>query len=105
MPDARNRGYGHPASSIRATAGADATPRRKSENHATTISTTTLHHSTGARRTYVNPVATVEFPDPFILKHLGEYWAYCTGIWHDGRAFGIMHSRDLVNWQRRAGAM
>jgi GH43 family beta-xylosidase len=56
-------------------------------------------------RSYLNPVHDREFPDPFVLKYRGEYWAYCTGLWHDGRAFGVMRSRDLVQWHELAGAM
>lgn len=55
--------------------------------------------------TYENPVYDHSFPDPFVLKHLGEYWAYCTGFWNDGRCFGVLHSRDLVNWRALTGAM
>ncbi|MDQ4077646.1 MAG: glycoside hydrolase family 43 protein, partial [Chloroflexota bacterium] len=55
--------------------------------------------------TYLNPLYSRNFPDPFVLKHLGEYWAYCTGFWHDGRCFGILHSRDLIHWRELAGAM
>jgi GH43 family beta-xylosidase len=55
--------------------------------------------------TYRNPVWPHSFPDPFVLKHRGEYWAYCTGFWHDGRCFGILRSRDLVSWEPQAGAM
>jgi len=55
--------------------------------------------------TYLNPVWPRSFPDPFVLKHRGEYWAYCTGIQEDGRAFGILRSRDLVDWHPQAGAL
>jgi len=55
--------------------------------------------------TYRNPVCPHSFPDPFVLKFRGEYWGYCTGFWHDGRAFGIARSRDLVDWQPLAGAL
>ena len=48
---------------------------------------------------YTNPVYPGAFPDPFVLKFQGEYWGYCTGIWHDGREFGVMRSRDLVCWE------
>jgi GH43 family beta-xylosidase len=54
---------------------------------------------------YTNPVHPHSFPDPFVLKHQGEYWGYCTGLWHDGRAFGVMRSGDLVHWEPLAGAM
>jgi len=55
--------------------------------------------------TYTNPVYPHPFPDPFVLKHRGEYWGYCTGVQPDGRAFGVIHSQDLVNWRPLAGAM
>ncbi|HEX8423246.1 MAG TPA: glycoside hydrolase family 43 protein, partial [Pyrinomonadaceae bacterium] len=35
----------------------------------------------------------------------GEYWAYSTGFWRDGRAFGVLHSRDLVHWRELDGAL
>jgi GH43 family beta-xylosidase len=54
---------------------------------------------------YTNPVFDRSFPDPFVLKFLGEYWAYCTGLWKDGNCFGILHSTDLVNWQEVGSAM
>jgi GH43 family beta-xylosidase len=56
-------------------------------------------------RGYRNPVYLRSFPDPFVLRFRGEYWAYCTGLWEDGRAFGILHSRDLVGWRPLAGAL
>lgn len=55
--------------------------------------------------TYLNPVYDRDFPDPFVLKYLGEYWAYGTGFWDDGRVFGILRSPDLVHWQAVGGAM
>lgn len=55
--------------------------------------------------TYVNPVHNRPCPDPYVLKHLNEYWCYCTGFWHDGRCFGILHSRDLIHWRELGGAM
>jgi GH43 family beta-xylosidase len=56
-------------------------------------------------RTYLNPVWPRSFPDPFVLKFRGEYRAYCTGFWEDGRCFGVLRSRDLVDWEPLAGAM
>jgi GH43 family beta-xylosidase len=56
-------------------------------------------------RTYRNPVYAQSFPDPYVLKYCGEYWAYCTGFWKDGRCFGIMRSSDLVSWEEAGGAM
>lgn len=54
---------------------------------------------------YLNPVFPHDFPDPFVLKVCGEYWAYCSGLRADGGAFGILRSRDLVNWQAVGSAM
>jgi len=54
---------------------------------------------------YLNPVFPHDFPDPFVLKVCGEYWAYCSGLRPDGGAFGILRSRDLVNWQAVGSAM
>ncbi len=54
---------------------------------------------------YTNPVYDRSFPDPFVLKHRGGYFAYCTGQGSDGRVFGVLRSRDLVNWTEAGGAM
>ncbi len=54
---------------------------------------------------YLNPVFPKSFPDPFVLKFRGEYFAYCTDFWSDGRVFGVLHSRDLVHWSELGGAM
>lgn len=61
--------------------------------------------ATTRRVTYQNPVFARDFPDPFVLKFRGEYWAYCTGFQPDGRVFGILRSRDLAQWQEMGGAM
>lgn len=55
--------------------------------------------------TYLNPVYSKSFPDPFVLKHAGEYFAYCTGFAPDGRVFGVLRSSDLVNWTEVGSAM
>jgi GH43 family beta-xylosidase len=57
------------------------------------------------RQTFINPVYPHSFPDPFVLKFRGEYFAYCTGLWKDGKVFGVLRSRDLVNWTEIGGAM
>lgn len=62
-------------------------------------------HTFNPGKTYLNPVYPHSFPDPYVLKFCGEYYAYCTGFWHDGLVFGILHSRDLVNWKEIGGAM
>ncbi len=54
---------------------------------------------------YLNPVDDRPFADPFVLKYCGEYWAYCTGAWRDGRWFGVLRSRDLARWEEVGGAM
>jgi GH43 family beta-xylosidase len=55
--------------------------------------------------TYANPVHTSNFPDPYILKHKGEYYAISTGHWKDGKVFGMMRSKDLIHWDELSGAM
>jgi beta-xylosidase len=59
----------------------------------------------GKPETYTNPVYPQSFPDPFVLKFRGEYFAYCTGDASDGNLFGILHSKDLVNWAYIGSAM
>jgi len=61
--------------------------------------------STWRSTAFVNPVFAESFPDPFVLKHRGEYFAYCTGLADDGNVFGVIHSQDLVTWTRLDGAM
>lgn len=58
-----------------------------------------------AENSFINPVFERSFPDPFILKFAGEYFAYCTGLWDDGRVFGVLRSVDLINWTELGGAM
>lgn len=55
--------------------------------------------------TYQNPVYPHSCPDPFVLKHRGEYWAYCTGVAPDGRPFGVLRSPDLLRWEFVGGAL
>src|SRR5262249_23117244 len=59
----------------------------------------------GRPETYVNPVYPHSFPDPFVLKFRGEYFAYCTGYAPDGNVFGILRSDDLINWHEVGSAM
>lgn len=54
---------------------------------------------------YKNPVFPHSFPDPYVLKHNGQYFAYCTGHWVDGRIFGVLRSVDLVSWEPLGSAM
>ncbi|HEX2640009.1 MAG TPA: glycoside hydrolase family 43 protein, partial [Pyrinomonadaceae bacterium] len=55
--------------------------------------------------TYSNPVYNSSFPDPFVLKFGGTYFAYCTGHWKDGNVFGVLQSSNLVDWREIGGAM
>ncbi|HEU4404144.1 MAG TPA: family 43 glycosylhydrolase, partial [Polyangiaceae bacterium] len=53
----------------------------------------------GGRAQYMNPVIPGDFPDPSIIRVGGDYWATATtSDW--GAPFPILHSTDLVNWQR-----
>src|SRR5688572_11240934 len=62
-------------------------------------------HEARAVATYTNPVYPRSFPDPFVLKFRGEYFAYCTGFGPDGRVFPILRSDDLVKWTDAGTAM
>lgn len=64
-----------------------------------------LHRYERAFTTYLNPVYPKSFPDPFVLKFAGEYFAYCTGFADDGNVFPVLRSDDLVNWSEVGGAM
>ena len=54
---------------------------------------------------FQNPVFPEPFPDPFVLKFCGEYFAYCTGFARDGLAVGVARSTDLVSWSYVGGAL
>lgn len=61
-----------------------------------------------AARTYTNPVVARDFPDPFVLRHEGKYYAFGTTGRHrtpDGRVFAVLTSTNLVDWQPAAGAL
>ena len=57
--------------------------------------------------TYHNPVYSEYFADPFVLLVDGVYYAYGTGsgVLADGRAFPVLRSRDLVQWEALGGAL
>jgi arabinan endo-1,5-alpha-L-arabinosidase len=64
--------------------------------------------SSGSSLTYRNPVWHLYFADPFILRHEGGYYAYGTGATPremDGRAFPLLRSDDLVNWEYLGGSL
>lgn len=60
-------------------------------------------------RTYSNPFWAGAFPDPFVLKVRGRYYAYATeqissppaGAW----VFSVLTSKDLVEWHQVGKAM
>lgn len=63
---------------------------------------------------YRNPVWPGPFADPFVLRTAeGDYYAYGTGTALDRgpdargepRAFTVLRSRDLVNWEHLGGAL
>ena len=59
-------------------------------------------------REYQNPVWQGYFADPFVLRFGGSYYAYGTGatpLEADGRAFPILRSENLVDWQYVGGAV
>ncbi|HTE19695.1 MAG TPA: glycoside hydrolase family 43 protein [Armatimonadota bacterium] len=55
--------------------------------------------------TYTNPVYARNFPDPFVLRFNGRYYAYGTGPADDGKYFPMLTSTDLVHWEERGGAL
>ena len=62
-----------------------------------------------AARTYTNPVYPHSFPDPFVLRHEGRYYAFGTTgearTQPDGRIFTLLTSPDLVRWTPAGGAL
>jgi GH43 family beta-xylosidase len=56
-------------------------------------------------RTYTNPVYAENFPDPFVLRYHGRYYAFGTGPAGDGRLFPMLSSLDLVEWREHVGAL
>jgi beta-xylosidase len=51
--------------------------------------------------TYTNPVWNRDFPDPFVLRHNGRFYAYGTETAAHGSGFQVMESADLVAWTHR----
>jgi beta-xylosidase len=56
-----------------------------------------------ATRTFTNPVFRSDFPDPFVLRARGMYYAYATNSVSDN--VQTLRSRDLVHWLRGRDAM
>jgi beta-xylosidase len=55
---------------------------------------------------YVNPVFGEPFPDPFVLRRDGAYYAYCTDIGGRGpRVIGLLRSEDLTTWTPLPGPL
>jgi GH43 family beta-xylosidase len=63
------------------------------------------HPQPGTGATYTNPVYARDFPDPFVLRFNGRYYAYATGHAEDGRRFPMLTSRDLLHWEPAGGAI
>ena len=55
--------------------------------------------------TYTNPVFAGDFPDPFVLRWGGRYYAYGTGRAVDGKQLRMMSSDDLVHWTPHGGVL
>lgn len=55
-------------------------------------------------RTFTNPVFDDYFADPFVLKVHDEYFAYGTGA-SKSCPIPVLHSTDLVHWQRLGNAL
>lgn len=53
----------------------------------------------GPEATYTNPVWAKNFPDPFVIRHDGLFYAYATQDTPEG--FQVMQSPDLVRWTHR----
>jgi predicted NBD/HSP70 family sugar kinase/GH43 family beta-xylosidase len=51
----------------------------------------------GGHKTFTNPVLNVDFPDPFVLKVGGTYYAYATN--GNGKQVQTATSKDLVHWK------
>lgn len=64
-----------------------------------------LDQRSASTATFKNPVYPRSFPDPFVLKFEGDYYAYATGFAETGTVFPVLHSIDLVNWKDVGGAM
>lgn len=58
-------------------------------------------------KTYTNPIYPEYFADPFVLEHLGLYYAYGTaaGALANGRVIEVLCSSDLVHWRSLGGAL
>ncbi|GIW88479.1 MAG: glycosyl hydrolase [Isosphaeraceae bacterium] len=50
-------------------------------------------------RWYTNPVYPGDFPDPFVIRHGGRFYAYATQSGAD--RFQVMESDDVVEWRER----
>lgn len=50
-----------------------------------------------------NPILSIDFPDPFILKANGRYYAYATNSGH--RRVQVAVSTDLISWELLQDAM
>lgn len=61
-----------------------------------------------APRTYTNPVFAGSMPDPSVLQHGREYFAFGTtgnDRKADGRIYTVLRSTNLVDWEELGGAL
>jgi GH43 family beta-xylosidase len=55
---------------------------------------------------YKNPIYDQYLADPFVLHHDDRYYAYGTSsLSHEGWAFPVLYSTDLVNWKQHGWAL
>jgi beta-xylosidase len=55
---------------------------------------------------YTNPVSNITgIGDPFVLKHDGTYYMYCTSESSLKEGFFVWTSKDLVNWDKKGLAL
>ncbi len=63
--------------------------------------------SAGGAVTYRNPVFRIDYPDPFVLRAGGAYYAYGTTTGWEGlnKLFPVLRSTDLAHWRYVADAL
>ncbi len=59
------------------------------------LTVTPIENEEKEGKTYKNPVSQLSAADPFVLKHEGTYYAYCTAA---PIGYYVYTSPDLVNW-------
>lgn len=69
------------------------------------LSVMTHYPASANGRYYSNPVFHGSFPDPFVIRWAGRFYAFATGRSPDGRIFPTLVSDDLVRWEAGEGAL